>query len=287
MSAIENKLKKAYSHILASERTVKKLLVWKLAERYVMSFPKAGRTWLRVFLAKYCHELYGTPMDIVFMSLKRPHPSMPRVFFSHSGLFGEVLERKKGGDVQVTEDRMKRNLDELAGKDIVLLVRDPRDIVVSYFFYLTRRLGRKDVPQEIIPFMRSREYGIQAIVRYYNAWMMRVGTFGSLTVLKYEDLKSEPDMAFRKFVEALGLPWREGAYRSASAYSDFDNMRKLEEAGAYDEHFGKSDKDAEEETRHVRKGVVGGYLSHFGADELAYMDRMTESLHPHFGYRAP
>src|SRR3989344_7164816 len=92
-----------------------------LISRYVVvSFQKCGKTWLRLMLAKVIMEQYGIKkinLDLQFMLLFRI--KAPRILISHAGSTKE--------DTSINFQRTFRH------KKIILLVRDPRDIVISLF----------------------------------------------------------------------------------------------------------------------------------------------------------
>jgi hypothetical protein len=100
---------------------------------FVISFPKSGRTWLGVML---------DDLEV-------------RARYSHDG----------------SDHRLRLPLSELradkaqyAGATVLLMVRDPRDTVVSGYFQVTRRLGIP-VPS-MSDLIQSDCYGIRKICHF-------------------------------------------------------------------------------------------------------------------------
>src|SRR3546814_13073365 len=55
-----------------------------------------------------------------------------------------------------------------ADRPIILLIRDPRDIMVSAYFHATRHKRR--FGGTIGAFMRDRRHGLPALIRGWNGW---------------------------------------------------------------------------------------------------------------------
>ncbi len=86
------------------------LLGKKLSFPYVvLSFPKSGRTWLRAILGKYLELTHGIVFTTEFDNVARD--KLPKIKFTHN------LHR----------------MSYFSGK-IIFLTRDPRDVVVSYYY---------------------------------------------------------------------------------------------------------------------------------------------------------
>ena len=103
------------------------------AEAFLISYPKCGRTWLRMLLSRALEIHYGAP-DIDYLCgdfLGGNVAGAPRIRVSHDD--DPHWKTPRG------LDRRKRRY---RGKQVVLLVRDPRDVVVSMYFERSRRSSR-------------------------------------------------------------------------------------------------------------------------------------------------
>ncbi len=99
---------------------------FRAADAFVVSIQKSGRTWVRVFLAAYFAE----------RDRQLPGPSAaPRTVYTHDLWEHEtkchVGERLRGKWLIPRADA--------ARKPILLVARDPRDVMVSLFFHLRKR----------------------------------------------------------------------------------------------------------------------------------------------------
>ena len=99
------------------------------ADLVFVTCPKSGRTWVRIMLSRILQRRHDLPETAVVGStaFHRANPSLPVVLFTHDTNIGNY-----------TGNRDSKA--DYAGKRIVLLVRDPRDIAVSSYFQWKYRM---------------------------------------------------------------------------------------------------------------------------------------------------
>src|SRR5947209_6610050 len=116
----------------------------------VLSYPKAGRSWLCYFLARYLAERTGEPLDL---DLLKPGREVPPLVFVHEHV--DVFEDTVGPARLLNEDL-------LLVRRLIVLARDPRDSLVSWWHHKRVREGRA-VPSRLEAFSDSPVYGIERI----------------------------------------------------------------------------------------------------------------------------
>ena len=141
---------------------------------YIVSHPKCGRTWLQVVLGKLFSLEYGVPEDVFLRHMGASYNQIPQIRFTHGGS---------------TELVKKFKTDTFKGRDIVLIVRDPRDTVVSYYHQKTKRShdykGDIDFKGDISSFIRDDKYGINKIIKYMNVWYENRDILKALCIIRY------------------------------------------------------------------------------------------------------
>lgn len=238
-----------------------------LTKYYLVSFPKCGRTWIRVFLAKYFSELYNVPVDLGFTPLMRLHKDIPRIGFTHRGAFTEDIMR------------MRQDILNMRNQSIIFLVRDPRDVVVSFFFELTKRQMKTSVA--LRDFIRSKTNGIERIIEYMNFWLRCRENHESFILIKYEDCRKNTQKEFVKILNFLGIDEIDSSgLKTALDYSHFDNMKKMETDG----NLLKARDPRDPESYKVRKGKIGGYKEYLSKDDIEYVEGKIKNLNKIFGY---
>jgi hypothetical protein len=250
----------------------------------ILSIPKSGRTWLRAFLCAYFCRRFGLEFTL------RPGcydlPGFPRVVFSH-----DLFEHRTKGD---RWDRVRGKYlvprRELKRAKIILLARDPRDCFVSLYLQLTRRdpNGPAQLKQKSVSEMLGDEkFGMRAIIGTMNHWVSEFSKRDNFTLVRYEALRASPAEHFRNLLAVLGEPSpNANTFLEALEFSRFENMQKLEAAGAFDSNILHPGDVRDPESFKVRRGKVGGYSEYLSAEDQQFSAAAMKELDPRFGYTA-
>src|SRR6266516_577151 len=248
----------------------------------ILSVPKSGRTWLRAFLCAYFCKRFG--LEFTLRPDRYDEQRIPRVIFSH-----DLFEHRTKGD---RWDRFRGKYlvprRELGRAKVILLARDPRDCFVSLYLQLTRRdpnaplkLRKKSVSE----MLRDRRFGVRAIINAMNDWINEFSGRDNFTLVRYEALRASPDEHFRDLLAVLGEAEPDGTiFQDALEFSRFDNMQKLEAAGAFDSNILHPGDVRDPESFKVRRGKVGGYREYLSIQDQEYAANELAKLDPRFGY---
>ena len=237
----------------------------------IVSFPKSGRTWLRLLIGRALCEHHRLPESQILdtFALTRAAGILPTVF-SHDG-----TSNTEGRHLR----RLGRDKRAFRDKRVQLLCRDPRDTVISCFFEATRR--KNVFGGTLSEFLRDPHYGIEKIVRFYELWNAARSVPEKLLVVSYEDLHADPAKVLREtlaFLGAIDLPDR--IVSEAIEYGRFDNMRRMEQAGGLGEGSRLRPADAADASSFkTRKGRVGGFAETLSEADLAFANRVITE-HP-------
>ena len=248
----------------------------------ILSVPKSGRTWLRAFLCAYFCRRFG--LEFTLRTGRYDLPGFPRVVFSH-----DLFEHRTKGD---RWDRIRGKYlvprRELNRAKVILLARDPRDCFVSLYLQLTRR--DPNAPLElrqstVSEILRDEKLGMRAIIGTMNHWINEFSGRDNFTLLRYEALRAAPAERFRDLLAVLGESAPDATmFQAALEFSRFENMQKLEAAGAFDSNILHPGDVRDPESFKVRRGKVGGYREYLSAEDQQFAaDAMTE-LDRRFGY---
>src|SRR6266496_1880346 len=250
----------------------------------IVSIPKSGRTWLRAFVCAYFCKRFG--LEFTLRPERYRQPDIPRLIFSH-----DLFEHRTKGDLW---DRLRGKYlvprRELSRATIILLARDPRDCFVSLYLQLTRRdpnaplkLRKKSVSE----MLRDRRFGVRAIIDAMNDWINEFSGRDNFTLVRYEALRASPDEHFRDLLAVLGEAEPDGTiFQDALEFSRFDNMQKLEAAGAFDSNILHPGDVRDPESFKVRRGKIGGYREYLSAEDQQFAADAITDLDRRFGYTA-
>jgi len=247
----------------------------------ILSIPKSGRTWLRAFLCAYFCRRFG--LEFTLRPGRYALPGFPRIVFSH-----DMFEHRTKGD---RWDRIRGKYlvprRELNRAKIILLARDPRDCFVSLYLQLTRRdpnavkLRQKTVGE----MLRDEKFGMRAIVDTMNNWLHEFSHRDNFTLVRYEAMRASPEERFRDLLARLGESSPDAnIFQQALEFSRFENMQKLEAAGAFDSNILHPGDVRDPESFKVRRGKVGGYREYLSAEDQQFAEAALTKLDRRFGY---
>lgn len=257
-----------------------------LANIVFVSFGKSGRTWLRVMLSRLFQVKYGISQRtmIGFDNFHSMNRKIPKMFFTHDNYIGDYT-----GHVDSKVD--------FYGKKVVLMARDPRDVAVSQFFQWKHRMNANKIfinhfpPQETdlstYQFVMETKVGLTKVVDFMNLWANEADKLGDFFLLRYEDLKSNPEETLEKLLKFMGTPGTDEEIKEAVRFSSVDNMRKMEQKNNFWLSGGRmAPRDRSNPNSYkVRRAKVGGYRDYFSDEEVAEIDAALEkTLSPVFGY---
>lgn len=227
---------------------------------FLVSYPKSGRTWLRYLLSLYMARVYDLGFEPDLRSTFRILPNYD--LDQERGL--PSAERHKDSDMPlVAVSHRDYDADLFGQTPVIMLLRDPRDVIVSSYFHQTRHKHRfeGDIPE----FLECEQYGAASIADYHNSWAAGLEGRRSL-VISYEDMSADAHAVVRQTLEFLGVPVNEAVLDEAVRKAQFDKMRKKEkQTGIPGHEYNREDADASR----VRRGKVAGYTDYLGPEEDA------------------
>jgi hypothetical protein len=254
------------------------------SDAVVVTHTKSGRTWLLVMISHLFHLKYGTPERAIvkFDNLHRQDARVPKLYFT-----------RWANLITPDDDALPPPLPPAARW--LFLLRDPRDIAVSYYFHLRNRStpverAHKGVTDAVLTksmfdFVTDPAVGVPHIVLLMNRWLERMPSLGHAELVRYEDLHADPHAALCRVMDFLGQPCSADQIARAVEFATFDNL-KSREAG----NFFASDRLrpvdlSDPDSFKVRRGTIGGWRDYFDQRQRALIDALVEGRLPaHLGY---
>ncbi len=238
---------------------------------YFLSFPKSGRTWIRLFLSKYYSFYCGKNYELDLENINL-YNILPRIRFTHMGSGGMAKIRNLDKSIIANKRHIQKLKFAMSSKKLIYLSRNPIDVFVSYFHHLTKR----NIPTSSkIDFsnisagelLRTEEYGIRNILEYDKYWKEYVSKHPQSYSIKYEDFKLEPHSSFTNLLHFLGLEVDSEKVSQAIDYTRIDKMRIKYKTG--DKRL--SPKVPEDiNSFKFRRGIIGSYKDELSAEEIEY-----------------
>jgi hypothetical protein len=120
-----------------------------------------------------------------------------------------------------------------------------------------------------------------------NVWASELPKIKDLLLVRYEDMRAEPEKQLARIVEFLGMQPDAAFLKDTVEFASVDNLRKLEKQNYFWRSGSrvKARDPSNPDSYKVRRAKVGGYRDYFDDDEVARMDAMVNAeLSDIFGY---
>lgn len=236
---------------------------------YIISYPKCGRTWLRLMIGKaLCEQLHLPEEQMIDTYALTAVPHVLRTHFTHD--YADIR-------LSYRYDRLPTDKSAYASAKVLFLIRDVRDTLVSSYFQATKRVNRFQGP--IAEFIRDERFGVQKIVTFYNLWYANQHIPRDFMLLRYEDLHHDPADALRRTLQFMELePIEETVIETAVAFARFDNMKKMETGGTFTDDKMQPGQPQDSNSFKVRQGRIGGYTQYLTADDCAYIEQRIQEI---------
>jgi hypothetical protein len=219
----------------------------------VASYPRSGSTWLRFLLTE------------ILMQESAEWPLVNRVIPGAGEHFDAPKILPNGGRLIQTHDRYAGPCSRA-----VYLVRDIRDVILSEYRWELRDGVRRSLDKQI---QLSLTGGTP--MSLFGSWHDHVAYWldselarrGDLLLMKYEELRQDPDDKLRELLRFLGAEATDTQIASAIEHNSLDRMREREER-AVDAGISAGD------PRYpwIGQGAVMGWRSKMTDEQLARVD---------------
>lgn len=217
----------------------------------VISYPKSGRTWLRVML------------DYLDINLEYKHNVVDLPYRPMGSYEDSYIDRDKYRD-----------------KRVIFLMRDPRDTLVSSYFQELNR--EQSFEGSISDFVRSPEFGIHRILQYQATWIRSRHIPKDFLLIRYEDMREDPVGTLRSTLRFLGVSSiSQRKLRNTVELFTFDTMQYFEKRGLFRVRYGRILRplgNRGPDSLKVRRGIVGGYVDYLSEEDMQYCDGCIEEM---------
>ncbi len=279
-----------------------------IKDTILVSYPKSGRTWVRMMLTKLLVDMGISNKEFEMMLALHTQPK---------GLIRDFSDQAR----------------------VIFLYRNIGDVVMS-FFWESITSDRNGVMAHTSPsiFIKDKKFGLPNIAGFYNLWFNNAAHFKDHMFVRYEDLHNDTFNTMHNIVKFLsakrvmptwsydhdkkipypGNPFEsfsEEKLKNAIEYSRFENMKKIENDDGQEnllEHYkgnfgnkGVADVDAQANmmTRahtslrewlkekgldphdltkadqgRIRKGKINGYLEDLDLDDIAFVKEIESKI---------
>lgn len=237
---------------------------------FIIGYPKSGNTWL-CYLISFC-------LNSAFDNYDDPGPHNIVGDFMIKNVMGTLPHRSfemHTGKVLKTHRLKIKNPKK---EPVVYLVRDGRDVMISYYFYKNCYLKKEqhNTPNinitgepnlgntELSNFIRTY------IPEWYNHLKQGMKQFPD-HIIRYEDLKGNPFKTLYRLFTSLGLDLDPMVIEESIRTFDFENITQRK--------VGIEQRDS-----FFRKGICGDWKNYFSQEDLEYYFNIVGNISDRLGW---
>jgi len=267
---------------------------------WLASYPKSGNTMLRLFLS---HYLYGNSninntgplnfkdsgewafqmvspkaiQDLTFYDCLALKPAALLNLLPVLASFDRQYMFLKTHSPNVVIDgfaQCPRGMTAAA----VYVVRDPRDVVVSFSHYM--RDKTVDGAVEDMFATNNTLGGVGDIRQYLGPWPNHVASWADkkgVHTIRYEDMIEDPKTVFRGVLEYLKADIDEDRLEESARFVSFENLQKIERDSGFKDN-------PHEDKPFFRTGRAGQWRDALTEEQVAKIEDGADEVMRRFGY---
>ncbi len=225
---------------------------------FIVGHPKSGTTWFQQLVAG---AVYGVDVEFAPFSLIRD--LVPGHLQRYYKRYGTPTFFKSH---DLPQQRQRR---------VIYLVRDGRDVMVSYYHHLTATTETEtdfmDVVQSKVRLWPYKWH------EHVEAWLANPFD-AQMLMIKYEDLQRDPVKELNRFCRFAGYKRRDSFLQQVVTKSSFEKMRRKEAT------HGVSNPNWQGDSSFMRRGQVGSHKDEMSPEVLSRFLKDAEATLGKCGY---
>ncbi|MGB6874403.1 MAG: sulfotransferase domain-containing protein [Candidatus Acidiferrales bacterium] len=215
-----------------------------LDDRFLVSYPRSGNTWTRFLIA-----------NLLF-------PNQEVSFLNLDYLIPDVLNINRRELAKIPRPRLIKSHEyfDPRYKKVIYIVRDPRDVVVSYYYfhlkqgyindgYPMEKFVTRFVSGDVDPIFASWGENVAS-------WIATSFNRQGFLLLRYEDMKADTAFELARIADFLKISTDPEKLKWAVELSSADRMRELERR---DEHRWIGTRKRRKDVRFIRTAISGAW----------------------------
>jgi hypothetical protein len=269
---------------------------------WIASYPKSGNTWLRLF---FTNLFLNSPEPASINDVDRfgfadgerrlyrklsPQPLPLDIPFAQLVSLRERLQKalsRSRSDYVLckthwpfADNEGRRYIDPACTASAIYVVRDPRDVVLSFAHH------QGFSPDRAIRALTSSATitgpSAEQVREYFGDWATHAAEWTSTTaipvhVVRYEDLLADPHRRFEDIVEFIKFPAEPGRVQRAVEHARFEEASKQEREIGFNERSHRAD-------RFFRRGDAGEWRHQLTEEQLHALESVCAPTMRQLGY---
>ena len=236
---------------------------------FLVSYPKSGNTWTRFLIANLAYPEKNPDFSNINVLIPDPEAMAKR-----------DLERAPRPRILKSHDYFDPRFQK-----IVYIVRDPRDVALSEYYFDVKRLA---IPEDF-PLTKFVSRFVRGELNHpHGTWREHVATWfytrandPRFLLVRYESLQTDGMKELRRVAEFLGIPAGDERLALALKQSSANRMRELEKKQA---HLWSSTRETRKDKPFVRAAKAGGWKTELPPSSVCEIEEAWAGLMHEIGY---
>lgn len=200
-------------------------------DKFIISYPKSGRTWLYEILKLYAFKLYSDPNKYQQGLVKIGNNLIK-------------FEHDCSDWVPYPQKKLKIKNREIINSKKIILIRDPREIIISSWYHLTFR--EKINNEKINKFIDNSYLGIIKIINFYN--LINENLLNKSIIINYATLCNNTSVEVEKILDFFDIEINKNLISECIKDCSFENLQTKEI---------KTNKIMDKRSLKFRRGKIG------------------------------
>jgi hypothetical protein len=226
---------------------------------FIAGFPKSGNTWMQNLISGI---LYG--MDSMFLPDSLTQEIVPDVHYKK--FYKRFLDFNCFKTHHLPKPKYRR---------VIFLIRDPKDVLVSYYHFKKNFYGNADLDKMIY----DKKGEFQEWKTHTNQWMKNPFNSEILTI-RYEDLIRYPLDQLKSILTFLKINRSDEVLLRVIEGNSINNMKIKEDNWGFDNDVTKQKQSG----RFFRKGQIGSYEQEISESQISFINEKAAEELTFFNY---
>jgi Sulfotransferase domain len=216
---------RAATDVLLGRKTAGRALTVFPDDVFLVSYPRSGNTWTRFLIGNLIYQ--DEPL-----TFKNIESRIPEIYLWPDRVLRKLPHPRMLKSHECFDPRYKR---------IIYIVRDPRDVAVSYYHYTIKLnwISQDYAIDEFVKRLISGEFDVRAGCSaswgdHVMSWLSMRGESEGFLLLRYEDMLQDAKRELARIAHFLKLEPATERLQRAVQLSSADHMRKLEKKEGQD-----------------------------------------------------
>jgi sulfotransferase family protein len=235
---------------------------------FLTSYPKSGKTWTRFLIANLAYPDQNP--DFTNINELVPDP--------------EALSKRRLNQMRRPRIIKTHQYYHPSYRSIIFVVRDPRDVCVSeYYFHRKRRVYADDFPIEehVKQFVAGKSTLYGSWGENVVSWLATRANTPRFLLLRYHDMIADTLGSLQKIADFLKIEANSERLARAVERSSADNMRKLEKEQGL---AWSTTKQTRQDMPFVRVAKSGGWRQELPESSVALIEQAWGPVMKYLGF---